>query len=434
MTIGHVYRSLSLGGMQRGAGSILKVHHEMGHKLVVFTREPVDGMEYGIGVPFERIVIGGGSYMKRASPERLENLRRELREHPCDIVVHHEYFARSLEDDLKTLSEMGVPALVQWHSCFSALHMSDWWNGKVCGQFDAVRRFAKGVLAFSRTDRAFFRLLGIPAVRIPYSDPDLFGGAPVHGDGKGTELLWPSRFSKGKRPLHALKVMELVLKRVPDAHLTMLGDGPMRRDVDEYLAERPELAAKVSLPGFVADVAPYFRKADVVLMTTEFEGFCHSIMEAKMAALPVVGYEMDYLDTTRPGTGYVSVPQGDVEAAADRACALLEDGAERMRLGALGRADFDQFAALDQKALYEMAFRMALGQEWCAVPDDEDLSLAPSVVKVLLEHVDANWVNCMAAASRAEERRRRSFLYRLFSKLARCCSGGKRGGAGWSLV
>ncbi len=45
MTIGHIYRSLSLGGMQRGAGAILKVHHEMGHKVVVFTREPEDGRE-----------------------------------------------------------------------------------------------------------------------------------------------------------------------------------------------------------------------------------------------------------------------------------------------------------------------------------------------------------------------------------------------------
>ena len=363
MTIGHIYRSLSLGGMQRGAGAILKVHHEMGHKVVVFTREPEDGREYCIGVPFRRIVIGGGSYMKKASDERLANLRKALQECPCDVVVHHEYFARSLEGDLRLLSGMNVPALVQWHSCFSALHLSDWWNGKVCSQLDAVRRFSRGVLAFSRTDRAFFGLLGIPSVRIPYSDPDMFGGAPAHADGKGCEILWPSRFSAGKRPIHALMIMERVLKRCPEAHLTMLGDGSERPRLDEYLASRPSLAARVSLPGFVSDVVPYFGKADVVLMTTEFEGFCHSIMEAKMAALPIVGYEMDYLDTTRPGTGYVSVPQGDVGTAADRICELLEDGAERRRLGALGRRDFEGFAELDQKSLYEDAFKMALGKE-----------------------------------------------------------------------
>ena len=427
MTIGHIYRSLSLGGMQRGAGAILKVHHEMGHKLVVFTREPEDGREYGIGVPFDRIVVGGGSYMKKASEERVANLRKALQAHPCDIVVHHEYFARSLEGDLTLLAEMKIPALVQWHSCFSALHMLDWWNGQVCDQFDVVRRFACGVLAFSRTDCAFFKLIGIPAVRIPYSDPDIFGGAPSHPDGRGCEILWPSRFSAGKRPLHALMIMEHVLTRCPDARITMLGDGPERAKLDDYLASRPSLAARVSLPGFVTDVVPYFRKADVVLMTTEFEGFCHSIMEAKMAALPVVGYELDYLDTARPGTGYVSVPQGDIQAAADMVCGLLEDGAERRRLGALGRRDFEGFASLDQKALYEDAFGMALGGERRETTADEEevVLFAPDVLKVLLGHVDAHWRNTKEMAAFAEERRRRSFLYRVFARLARCCSGGK---------
>lgn len=143
-----------------------------------------------------------------------------------------------------------------------------------------------------------------------------------------------------------------------------------------------------------------------------------------MAVLPVVGYEMNYLDTTHPGTGYVSVPQGDVEAAATQVCELLEDGAERRRLGTLGRADFEGFAALDQQALYREAFEMALGKAPdvpCAVTDP---SLVPNVVDVLLRHVDAHWRNCKAMSAEAEEKRRRSFLYRLFTKIAKYFVGG----------
>ncbi len=394
MTIGHIYRSLSLGGMQRGAGAILGIHRAMGHDLVVFTRDPPDGMEYGMEAPFKRVVLGGGSYMKPTDAERLESFREGLRANPCDIVIHHEYYAKSLADDLRLLSELDVPTLVQWHSCFSALYMSMWWGGGVSSQLDSIRRYARGVLALSRTDRTFFELLGVPAMHVPYSDPDIFGGAPARTPGKGREILWPSRFSQGKRPIHALRVMEALLGRIADAHLTLLGDGPLRPDVEEYIATHPALAGKVSLPGFVGDVVPFFRKADVVLMTTEFEGFCHSIMEAKMAALPVVGYEMDYLDTTRPGTGYVSVPQDDVAAAAARVCDLLEDGSERLRLGALARADFERFAAIDQHALYREAFRMALGGREDGDVKVSEPSLVPNVVKVLLKHVDAHWRDC----------------------------------------
>ena len=111
MTIGHIYRSLSLGGMQRGAGSILKVHHEMGHDLVVYTREPVDGQEYGVAVPFRRVVLGGGSYKRRADDERKRLLREELAAHRPDLVIHHEYYAMSVVDDLEILHEAGIPVL-----------------------------------------------------------------------------------------------------------------------------------------------------------------------------------------------------------------------------------------------------------------------------------------------------------------------------------
>ena len=419
MTIGHIYRSLSLGGMQRGAGSILKIHHEMGHDLVVYTREPVDGSEYGVPVPFERVVLGGGSYKNRADEGRKDALRSALAARRPDLVIHHEYYAMSLVDDLEILHEAGIPVLVQWHSCFSALHMSVWWNGRVCSQLDAVKKYARGVLALSRTDRAFFEMFGMRSVYIPYSDPDIFEDVPVHVAGRGTEILWPSRFSIGKRPVHALRIFEAVLAKIPDAHLTMLGDGPERPAVDEYLAARPALAQKVSLPGFVKDVVPYFRAADVVLMTTEFEGFCHSIIEAKMAALPVVGYEMDYLDTAQPGTGYVSAPQGDVDAAAAHVCDLLADGAERRRQGVLGRRDYERFLGIDQKALYGEAFALALGEVPVASRPPAEDPFAANAVRVLLRHVDAHWRDCKAMRADAEARRRKSFGYRFFTKLAR---------------
>ena len=375
--------------MQRGMAAILAAQHAMGHEIVVFTHAPRMESDFETGVPFRHFVIGDGEMRSPApSPTRLAKLRAAVSEAGCDLVVHHEYYANYAVDDLRLMDEMGVPVLFQWHSCFCALNMEMSWEGHAAEQFEGIARYARCVITLSSMDKAFFELMGVPAVHIPYSDPDMFDSVPVHGSGH--KLLWTGRIVSGKRPLHALQILERVLERFPDATLAMLGDGPRRRDVEDYLAKRPGLAAHVSLPGFINDITSCLRDADVFLVTSSFEGFMHSLMEAKMAALPTVGYRMDYLDTTRPGTGYCAVPQGDVDAAAEEVCRLLADVDERRRLGALARKDFERFLNLDQKALYKEAFDLALHPGRRPQPPP-DAPAASAVLRVLLDHVDAHF-------------------------------------------
>ena len=402
MVIGHMYRAFGGGGMPRGTEAILAAQHAMGHELVVFTREPRSENDFEISVPFRHVVIGDVGIRDTSSPERTAKLRAAISETGCDLVIHHEYYAKFAIDDLRLMEEMGMPALVQWHSCFSALNMIKAWEGHVLEQIAGVVSHAKGVITLSRTDKAFFELMGVPAVHIPYSDPDMFESVPVHGNGH--KLLWTGRIVPSKRPLHAVQILEKVLERFPDATLTMLGDGSRRREVEEYLAARPELAAHVSLPGFINDVASYLRDADVFLVTTSFEGFMHSLMEAKMAALPTVGYQMDYLDTTRPGTGYCAVPQGDVDAAAGEVCRLLADADERHRLGALARRDFEWFLRLDQKALYNEAFEIALHPE--SHRRIEAPAVVPDILRILLGHVDIHFLRRLAEINVTAEKLR----------------------------
>ncbi len=385
MVIGHIYRALGGGGMQRGTGVILKVHHDMGHKVVLFTRLPPGKDDYRISVPYEQIVIGGGEVSKPATPERLRLLREGLLRTKCDLVIHHEYFGVAVTEDLRVIAELGIPVLVQWHSCFTALHFSPDWPGRVLPLLDAIRRYARGVLTLSRMDKVFFESQEIAAFHIPYSDPDLFERVPEHGEGH--EIVWVGRFTKGKQPVHAFRILAKVLERFPDAHLTMLGSGKSRDMINKYMTTHPMLSRHVTMPGFVNDVVPFLTRADVFLCTTRYEGFCHAIVEAKMAALPIVGYAMEYLDTAQPGTGYIAVPQGDVEAAAGAVCRLFSDRDERRRQGAAGRADFEHFLTLDQKAMYREAFEAARAK----VPNPvtiSDPALLPRILTVLLEHVD----------------------------------------------
>ena len=400
MVIGHIHRTLGGGGTPREIDAVFSVLSGMGHQLVLFTHEPEGEQDFKISTPYRRVVIGDVGNSDPSTPERTARLRAAIEETGCELVVHHLFFTKCLIDDLALFREMGVPALVKWHSCFGALNMFKTWDGQVLEHIESIVRLSRGVITLSQTDKAFFELMGVPAVHIPHSLPDLFEQVPCHGEGH--RLLWVGRFVQGKHPLQAVQILERVLERFPDATLTLLGDGFRRKEIEAYISEHPELAAHVSMPGFVNDVTPYLREADVYLVTSSFEGFMLSLLEAKMAALPTVGYRMDYLDTTRPGTGYCAVPQRDVAAAASEVCRILADPEERHRLGAAARKDFEAFLRLDQKALYQEAFDMALHPQ-NPRRGGSDVS-ASGILRLLLEQVDAHSFDCRAEFNALEKR------------------------------
>ena len=71
------------------------------------------------------------------------------------------------------------------------------------------------------------------------------------------------------------------------AHLTMLGDGSLRGQADAMIA-RLALSDRVTLAGHVPNIDPYLAQADVLLMTSHYEGQPAVIGEALANGVPVV--------------------------------------------------------------------------------------------------------------------------------------------------
>ncbi len=72
-----------------------------------------------------------------------------------------------------------------------------------------------------------------------------------------------------------------------DLRLTIAGDGPERADLERQVA-RLGLADRVAFLGHVADLAPVLDSADILLVSSRFEGTPSVVFEALAAGVPVV--------------------------------------------------------------------------------------------------------------------------------------------------
>ena len=104
-------------------------------------------------------------------------------------------------------------------------------------------------------------------------------------------ILWIGRLEKQKDPALALAV--LAAMDVP-SQLTMLGDGALRASLKQRISAMG-LGDKVTLAGHVSDVEFYLADADVLLITSHFEGGPAVAVEALAQGVPVVSTDCSYL-------------------------------------------------------------------------------------------------------------------------------------------
>jgi glycosyltransferase involved in cell wall biosynthesis len=99
--------------------------------------------------------------------------------------------------------------------------------------------------------------------------------------------------------------------------LVIVGDGPQRRRL-ELLAKRLGVADRVSMPGFSENPLPMLRSADLLALSSDYEGLPAVVFEALACNVPVVttdsfGAAKAVLD---PLPRSAVVPLGDIDGLA----------------------------------------------------------------------------------------------------------------------
>jgi glycosyltransferase involved in cell wall biosynthesis len=137
-------------------------------------------------------------------------------------------------------------------------------------------------------------------------------------------------------PQKGLDTAVRALAELPGATLLVLGEGPDRGEL-ESLASSLGVRDRLVLPGRVGNVAELYGRADLLVHPARWEGFGLAMLEAMLAARPVVaaraGSAPELVEDGRTG---VLVPVDDVDALVSAVSGLLADPPRAALLGRAG--------------------------------------------------------------------------------------------------
>jgi glycosyltransferase involved in cell wall biosynthesis len=181
-------------------------------------------------------------------------------------------------------------------------------------------------------------------------------GLPEHARVAGTI----TRLMEQKAPLDFVAAARRIVSADPAAHVLLIGDGPLRPEVERAVAGEP----RVHLLGFRRDIADLLAAIDVVVFSSLWEGLGRALTEAVLAARPVVATAVNGVpDLVVDGHSGYLVPPGRPDLLAERTLAVLGLPDRGASLGAAGAARIrGRFDVAEMVAGIDQLYRQALGE------------------------------------------------------------------------
>ena len=147
----------------------------------------------------------------------------------------------------------------------------------------------------------------------------------------------------------------------PDWDLVILGEGSLRTTLERSVRELG-LEHRIFFPGRAGNMAEWYKSADLYVMSSRFEGFPNTLVEAMAHSLAAVSFDCDTgpRDIIRHELDGLLVPPGDVPgltAALDR---LMSDALTRQRFAERAVEVRERFSMEKIAGMWEKLFEEIL--------------------------------------------------------------------------
>ena len=142
-----------------------------------------------------------------------------------------------------------------------------------------------------------------------------------------------------------LQAFSKAVTRIPNATLTIFGDGAERTSL-EYQANALGISNKVSMPGTTQIPGAWVQSADIFILSSRFEGFPNVLIEALSAGIATISFNCPWgpADIIDHGKNGLLVPAEDVEALAAAIVSVCSDTNLKNALKSAGPKSAERYA------------------------------------------------------------------------------------------
>lgn len=141
-------------------------------------------------------------------------------------------------------------------------------------------------------------------------------------------VLSVGRFSPPKKFMRLLKAHKRLLDEGMEHDLWILGEGPERPMLEQYVAEN-NLTDSVWMPGFVDNPYPFMREADFLACSSVFEGFSTFLTEGVILGKPIVTTDVSGMRELFGNSEHGLIVENDDEAFLNGMRRMLVDSTLR---------------------------------------------------------------------------------------------------------
>ena len=168
------------------------------------------------------------------------------------------------------------------------------------------------------------------------------------------------RLYEAKNQILLVKAFEKILEDQSDTDLFILGDGPLKEELETYLKEH-KLTQHIFMEGNVENVEQYLAEADAFVLSSNYEGLPLVILEAMASGLPIVSTDVGGVKDVVTDNGLLVEPHS-IEKLASAMMQIKANAEMRKDFSERSKRNVMQFdssiIAQEYIALYEKYARL----------------------------------------------------------------------------
>lgn len=175
-------------------------------------------------------------------------------------------------------------------------------------------------------------------------------------NGANLTLINVGRFSPQKNHELLIQCYKRLLEKYESLKLILVGEGELKRNIEQLVIDN-KMQDKVLFTGNVINVEDYLAKADIFLMTSDYEGLPLSVIEAMAAGLPIVSTKAGgVVDLVRDKENGILTEVGNKDEVVDAVSRLISDQETRKSMGKKSRELADKYSVRMMTKQYEKLY------------------------------------------------------------------------------